>query len=123
MTDNGSTNDDDLRARYPTLASWLTGASEDHPWMPLLRNPDPYVGSFAKPLETILAELERARPAHIARKRRAFRRDTQSALTLRAELNVGWVLANSECPFDFGGGPARLRVLAGTQYDVGGGHD
>ena len=92
----------DLIARYPTLTHWLEGAPEDHPWMVLITDPDPFVAAMARPMESILAELERVRPERLAGKRTVFRQDVLGALNLRAELNVGWMLAQSQCVFAFG---------------------
>ena len=87
--------------------------------MPLLRNPAPQVAAFAVPLETILSTIERENPARLTDKSKEFRRDAAGILNLRAELNVGWMLANSKCPFDFGGeGQADYECLlaAGTAW-------
>jgi hypothetical protein len=52
-------------------------------------------------MEAILVELERVNPERLPGKKTVFRNDVLGALNLRAELNVGWMLAQTQCRFDF----------------------
>jgi len=120
---------------YPTLAAWLAGAPTDHPGWLLVRDPAPDVAALAQPLESILAELERAAPVRLPSRRRAFRQDVAGFLNLRAELNVGWQLARSGASFAFGadgqpdyecslaGGTAWIEVTTKSRDDLSRLHD
>lgn len=92
-----------VASRYPVLGGWLSGAPANHPWAFLLESSDPHVAPLAEAMEAILADLEGANPVRLPRKRAAFAQDIDGALNLRAELNVGSVLARSGCAFAFGG--------------------
>jgi hypothetical protein len=94
------TNEED---RFPTLALWLDGAPEDHPWCRVLDDASPEMSAFGHPLEEILATLESAQPLRLPSKRKAFREDAAGFLNLRAELNVGYLLARVGVTFAFGG--------------------
>jgi len=87
--------------RFPTLALWLEGAPEDHPWRRILEDAD--MAMFGDPLEEILSTLESARPTRLPSKRKAFREDAAGFLNVRAELNVGYALARSGATITFGG--------------------
>jgi len=88
---------------FPTLARWLTQAPVDHPWKLWIETPWPRWESIGGSLEAILTALDAAGPGRIQRKRQAFARDVVNHLDTRAELNVGYALAQAGLNFEFGG--------------------
>lgn len=93
---------EDPTSVYPVLARWLAGSVDGHPVTGLLAADDPGAQRIVAVLEDILAAVERVAPTRVETKLREFRRDVGGFLNLRAELNVGWQLAQST-GFDFGG--------------------
>jgi hypothetical protein len=126
-------------ATYPRLASWLKGASADHPIVQLSQNRGEF-DRFAVPLEEIISTLETANPERLPGRRKSFRTNVQQFLDVRVELNAAYQVARSRIPFSFGkeggnspsepdfccdlkGAPVYIEVTAKSPLGIGSLHD
>jgi hypothetical protein len=124
---------------HPRLASWLKGASADHPIVQLSQNREEF-DRFAVPLEEIISTLETANPERLPGRRKSFRTNVQQFLDIRVELNAAYQVARAGIPFSFGkeggnspsepdlccdlnGTPVYIEVTAKSPLGIGSLHD
>ncbi len=101
-----NTSQTQLTQPFPSLRSWLEGASEFHPWVECLNEKVPPT-SILSPLESICSTLDTSTPPpnRLNRKRRDFKNDIveENVLNLRIELLVAANLIWNGISFEFGG--------------------
>ena len=124
---------------YPGLASWLKGASADHPIVQLSQNRGEF-DRLAAPLEEIITTLEAANPERLPGRRKSFRTNIQQFLDVRVELNAAYHVARAGIPFSFGkeggnspsepdfcceldGTSVHIEVTAKSPFGIGTLHD
>ena len=124
---------------YPGLASWLKGASADHPIVQLSQNRGEF-DRLAAPLEEIITTLEAANPERLPGRRKSFRTNIQQFLDVRVELNAAYHVAGAGIPFSFGkeggnspsepnfcceldGTSVHIEVTAKSPFGIGTLHD
>ncbi len=126
-------------ATYPRLASWLKGASADHPIVQLSQNREEF-DRFAVPLGEIISTLETANPERLPGRRKSFRTNVQQFLDVRVGLNAACQVARAGIPYSFGkeggnspsepdlccdlnGTPVYIEVTAKSPLGIGSLHD
>lgn len=131
--------DQSQKNAFPGLASWLNGASADHPIVQLSQNREEF-DRFADPLEEIITTLEAANPERLPGRRKSFRTNVQQFLDVRVELNAAYHVAQAGILFSFGkeggnspsepdfccdldGTPVHIEVTAKSPLGIGSLHD
>lgn len=89
---------------WPTLSSWMQGASANHPLRPLIDKADADGDEILDAFEALIHDIEAAGPKRWPGKRRDFRglNSDPAFYQFRAEMVIAAKLARADIAFEFG---------------------